>query len=119
MTDTPTPSTAAPTTEIVLFDGFDDLDAVAPLEILRAAGFPVRAVGFPAGPVTVTSAHGLRVEVDGISAIAPELVVIPGGGWATAPCRGSGRRPTEPCRARWRGCMPTATVSPRSAPGRW
>jgi transcriptional regulator GlxA family with amidase domain len=78
---TETPTHAPPTTEVVLFDGFDDLDAVAPLEILRAAGFPVRAVGFPPGSRTITSAHGLRIEVDGDLSDAPQLVLIPGGGW--------------------------------------
>jgi transcriptional regulator GlxA family with amidase domain len=71
----------APTTEVLFFDGFDDLDAIAPFEILAAAGFPLRAVSFPAGAGAVTSAHGLRVEVDGALGEAPELVVIPGGGW--------------------------------------
>jgi putative intracellular protease/amidase len=73
----------APTTEILFFDGFDDLDAIAPFEILTAAGFPVRAVGFPdpEGVRRFTSAHGLRIEVEGGIGSAPELLVVPGGGW--------------------------------------
>ncbi|HEY2259148.1 MAG TPA: DJ-1/PfpI family protein [Solirubrobacteraceae bacterium] len=71
----------APITEVLFFDGFDDLDAIAPFEILAAAGFPLRAVAFPEA-ATVTSAHGLRVQVDGPLGEAPELLVIPGGRWA-------------------------------------
>jgi putative intracellular protease/amidase len=32
------------TTEIVVFDGFDELDVVAPFEILVSAGYPVALV---------------------------------------------------------------------------
>jgi putative intracellular protease/amidase len=72
-----------PITEIVVFDGFDDLDAIAPLEILTAAGFPTRVVR-PAGhAATVRSAHGLAMQVDAELA-TPALVVVPGGGWLDA-----------------------------------
>ena len=70
-----------PTAEILFFDGFDDLDSIAPLEILTAAGFPVRAVGFPGDASTVRSAHGLTIGVDGAIGDAPGLIVVPGGGW--------------------------------------
>ena len=75
-----------PTTEIVVFDGFDDLDAIAPLEVLVAAGFPARVVRPEAHPSIVHSAHGLVLEVsDTLGAArglaAPGLVVVPGGGW--------------------------------------
>ena len=72
---------AIPVTEVLVFDGFDDLDAVAPLEVLAAAGFPARVVRPPSHPATVRSAHGLSIDVpDSVSADA-ELVVVPGGGW--------------------------------------
>jgi transcriptional regulator GlxA family with amidase domain len=70
-----------PRTEILLFEGFDDLDAVGPLEILTATGFPVRAVRFPPQPGFVTSAHGLRIELEHVLGDAPGLIVVPGGGW--------------------------------------
>jgi putative intracellular protease/amidase len=92
-----------PLTEVVVFDGFDDLDAIAPLEILTAAGFPTRVVR-PAGHgTTVHSAHGLVLQVDGELAAAaeaasaeavsgeatpgeatPALLLVPGGGWLDA-----------------------------------
>ena len=73
-----------PLTEVVVFDGFDDLDAIAPLEILTAAGFPTRVVR-PAGhAATVHSAHGLVMRVDAELGDSPGLVIVPGGGWLDA-----------------------------------
>jgi transcriptional regulator GlxA family with amidase domain len=69
-----------PATEIVFFDGFDDLDAIAPLEVLTGAGFDVRPVCVPGQPLAVRSAHGLQITVAGELG-APGLVVVPGGGW--------------------------------------
>jgi putative intracellular protease/amidase len=81
--DAMTQNSSLPLTQVVVFDGFDDLDAIAPLEVLTAAGFATRVVR-PAGhPTTVHSAHGLVLDVrDELS--APELVVVPGGGWLDA-----------------------------------
>ncbi|MGZ4168198.1 MAG: DJ-1/PfpI family protein [Solirubrobacteraceae bacterium] len=70
-----------PITEIVVFDGFDDLDAIAPLEILVAAGFPARVVRPAPHASTVHSAHGLVLAVSDTLGEAPGLVVVPGGGW--------------------------------------
>ncbi len=70
-----------PLTEIVVFDGFDDLDAVAPLEILVAAGFPARVVRPAQHTPAVRSAHGLALEVPEPLGGSPGLVVVPGGGW--------------------------------------
>jgi putative intracellular protease/amidase len=81
-----TDNSTLPLTEVLVFDGFDDLDAVGPLETLTAAGFPTRVVR-PAGhATTVHSAHGLVMEVEGQLAggAAPALVVVPGGGWLDA-----------------------------------
>ena len=70
-----------PLTEIIVFDGFDDLDAIAPLEILVAAGFPARVVRSAEHPATVHSAHGLVLDVPDTLGESPGLLVIPGGGW--------------------------------------
>lgn len=77
-----------PVTEVVVFDGFDDLDAIGPLEILTEAGFPTRVVR-PRGQATaVQSAHGLLMEVEAELGAAgdapPALVIVPGGGWLDA-----------------------------------
>jgi transcriptional regulator GlxA family with amidase domain len=71
-------------TEIVLFDGFDELDAVGPFEVLRNA--QERGGPFSVSLVTreprdaVTASHGLRVEPDDVLG-EPDLLLVPGGGW--------------------------------------
>ncbi len=75
-----TQNSSLPLTQVLVFDGFDDLDAVAPLEILTAAGFRTQVARPPGHATTVRSAHGLVLDVpDELG--APELVVVPGGGW--------------------------------------
>ena len=71
--------------EIVVFDGFDELDAIGPYEVLRNAAIAVddldvRLVG-ARGAGEITASHGLKLRVDeGLSGEA-DLVVVPGGGW--------------------------------------
>ncbi|HKL28388.1 MAG TPA: DJ-1/PfpI family protein [Natrialbaceae archaeon] len=71
--------------EIVLFEEFDELDAVGPYEVLQngarvGADLTVGLVTLePTG--TVTASHGLRVEPDGVLG-DPDLLVVPGGGWS-------------------------------------
>jgi transcriptional regulator GlxA family with amidase domain len=71
--------------EIVVYDGFDEVDAIGPYEVLRNAArivedLDVRLVGAH-GPATVTASHGLRMVVEeGLSGGA-DLVLVPGGGW--------------------------------------
>ena len=74
-------NSSLPLTQIVVFDGFDDLDAVAPLEILAGAGFPAHLVRPLPHPSRIHSAHGLILEVTETLGEAPGLVVVPGGGW--------------------------------------
>lgn len=70
--------------EILLFDGFDELDAIGPYEVLthagdRGADLSVRTVtNEPAE--TVTASHGLTIQPDGELG-QPDLLVVPGGGW--------------------------------------
>jgi transcriptional regulator GlxA family with amidase domain len=71
--------------EIALFDGFDELDAVGPFEVLsngRRAGadLAVRLVSHE-GRDRVTASHGLDVGVDGPLG-EPDLLIVPGGGWS-------------------------------------
>jgi transcriptional regulator GlxA family with amidase domain len=72
---------------IMLFDGFDDLDAVGPLEVFGHAGsrLAVEAGLYTPEPrERVTSAHGLVLRPDGVLPVSPadvDLVVVPGGGW--------------------------------------
>lgn len=70
--------------EILLYEGFDELDAIGPYEVFcNAAGV---GADFAVSLVThepaerITASHGLRVESDGILG-EPDLLVVPGGGW--------------------------------------
>jgi transcriptional regulator GlxA family with amidase domain len=71
--------------DIVVFDGFDELDAVAPYEVLRtAAGFgaPIEAELVGArGAGTVTASHGLRLTVERGPSEDADVLLVPGGGW--------------------------------------
>ena len=70
--------------DILLFEGFDELDAIAPYEVFRLAA---RRDGIDARLVTATptdrveARSGLRVEPDGTLPDSPDAVVVPGGGW--------------------------------------
>jgi transcriptional regulator GlxA family with amidase domain len=81
--------------DVLVYEGFDELDAIGPYEVLAnaeraGAECTPRLVGVD-GADRVTASHGLRVEVDGRLADAgdggdagadrPDLVVVPGGGW--------------------------------------
>ena len=71
---------------IVLYDGFDELDAIAPYEVFSTTadrGCDLDVSLRTLDPVEqVTASHGLRVEVDGTLEDAdPDLVLVPGGGW--------------------------------------
>jgi len=81
MTDTAAPEPNAPDVEVLFFDGFDELDSIGPWEVLSAAGFTIRAVGFPGDRPSVRAANGLTVGVDGPIGAAPGILVVPGGGW--------------------------------------
>ena len=72
--------------DVVIYDGFDDLDAIGPYELLRHAGrwtgdWDVALVG-SRGAGRVTSAHGVRYDVEqALGEGGPDGVVVAGGGW--------------------------------------
>jgi transcriptional regulator GlxA family with amidase domain len=71
--------------EILLFDGFDELDAFGPWEILSGAaqvseGFEARFVTLE-GAREVRADHGAVVRAHGALSEVPDVLVIPGGGW--------------------------------------
>ena len=87
--------------DILLYDGFDELDGIGPYEVFDyALGYAAEDNGSESGDsagrvryVTlderdrVTASHGTRVGVDGTlsepeSTDAPDLLVVPGGGWS-------------------------------------
>jgi transcriptional regulator GlxA family with amidase domain len=90
---------------VVVFEGFDELDAIGPLEVLRnaaamgATDLSVELVALD-GAAEVTGSHGLRVRTDGrLDPDRTDLLVIPGGGWndhgALEDLRASGARVVE------------------------
>ncbi|MEV8505504.1 DJ-1/PfpI family protein [Actinoplanes sp. NPDC051475] len=64
-------------TQIVLFDGFDPLDVIAPLEVLHAAGASVELVSAD-GPRTVPSGMA-AVSLRAVASVAPtDWLLVPG-----------------------------------------
>jgi transcriptional regulator GlxA family with amidase domain len=76
--------------QIVVFDGFDELDVFGLYEPLKMAGFDTRLVTLAQQEV-VTAAHGLRVVADGQVSRdrLPSILCVPGGGWLTRSARGA------------------------------
>jgi len=76
----------------VVFDGFDELDAVAPYEVLRnaavgGAAWDVALVGAH-GAGRVAGSHGLQLTVaEGVG--HPDALIVPGGGWGEHAERGT------------------------------
>jgi transcriptional regulator GlxA family with amidase domain len=71
--------------DIVVFDGFDELDAIAPYEVLRTAAgqgaqIQVELVGVH-GPATITASHGTRIAVERGPSEEAHMLLVPGGGW--------------------------------------
>jgi transcriptional regulator GlxA family with amidase domain len=79
---------------VVVFEGFDELDAIGPLEVLRnaakgGADLEVALVSLD-GAAEVTGSHGLRVRPDGrLDPDRTDLLVVPGGGWNDRAARGA------------------------------
>ena len=71
---------------VFLAHGFEEIEALAPLDILRRAGLEVQSVGI--GAKTITGAHGITVHCDIAAKEANskklEMVVLPGGTPGTA-----------------------------------
>jgi transcriptional regulator GlxA family with amidase domain len=65
-------------TEILIYDGFDELDAIGPFEVLAPLA-PRLVTLEPAS--SITAAHGLALTPHGTLSEAPGLLVVPGGGW--------------------------------------
>ena len=71
--------------EILLFDGFDELDALGPWEVF--AGLAAVRDDVTASLVTLEGArevradHGLVVHAHGALSERPDLLLVPGGGW--------------------------------------
>lgn len=66
---------------VFLADGFEEIEALAPVDILRRAEADVKTIGI--GGKTITGAHGMKVEADlcenELSQQGLEMIVLPGG----------------------------------------
>ncbi len=80
--------------QIVVFDGFDELDAIGPFEVLRAAevaGAPIETRWVAATSCeSVISGHGLSIAVDGVISDEADWILVPGGAWSNAELPGCG-----------------------------
>ena len=67
---------------VFLADGFEETEAIAPIDMLRRARFDVRTVGV--GSASPTSSHGIKVAADIPESAVKlddrlEMIVLPGG----------------------------------------
>jgi protein deglycase len=70
----------AKTACIVLADGFEEVEAITPIDLLRRGGIEVQVVGLASQEVS--GSHNIVIKADGIFCIPPFLpdaVILPGG----------------------------------------
>lgn len=69
-------------TIVLLAEGFEEIEAITVIDFLRRCGIDCKTVSIT-DSVTVTGAHGIPVTCDlcytGLSADAPDCVILPGG----------------------------------------
>ncbi len=67
---------------VILANGFEEIEALTPVDILRRAGLDVKTVSIGADRIVLGS-HGIPVtadiSADEISELRPELLIFPGG----------------------------------------
>ena len=76
---------------VLLGTGFDEMEAIAPIDLMRRAGIDVKTVGVTGK--TVYGSHGIGVEADilpeEMDLDAMEMIVLPGGLGGVASARAS------------------------------
>ena len=64
-----------------LAEGFEEVEALAPLDLIRRAGLEIKTVGV--GSKVIVGSHGIPVTADittdELSDNAPEMIILPGG----------------------------------------
>jgi protein deglycase len=70
-----------PVVLVPLAEGFEEIEAVTLIDVLRRAGIEVRVAGLAPGPVT--GSHGITLHTDGtlddVDAAGLSMLVLPGG----------------------------------------
>ncbi|HCI79068.1 MAG TPA: AraC family transcriptional regulator [Ktedonobacter sp.] len=79
--------------QILLYNGFDELDAIAPFEVLRMATrhnteLHVEMVALDGTP-EITAQNGLRIQVHAKLDSSADIVLVPGGGWVARSAQGA------------------------------
>ena len=65
---------------VVFAEGFEEIEALSPVDVFRRAGFDCSMLGLE--NASVTGSHGIQVAMDGVfdgNFDAYDLVVLPGG----------------------------------------
>ena len=66
---------------VLLVDGFEEIEAIEPIDIMRRAGIDVKTVGV--NSMTVTGSHGIKINADiSLSEVVTEkmkVLFLPGG----------------------------------------
>jgi len=96
---------------MLLGTGFEETEAVAPLDLLRRAGVEITTVGI--GGKTVTGSHGIGVQADltlgEMDLTQMEGIILPGGLKGVASIRAS-REAMEAIRFAWENGKLTAAI---------
>ena len=65
---------------VVFAEGFEEIEALSPVDVFRRAGFDCSMIGIES--TSVTGSHGIQVAMDGVfdgNFADYDLVVLPGG----------------------------------------
>jgi transcriptional regulator GlxA family with amidase domain len=68
--------------QILMYEGFDELDAIGPYEILHGAGLKTELVTLEPTD-RITASHGAVFVPHATLDPRPDLLLVPGGGWRT------------------------------------
>ena len=105
---------------LLLGTGFEETEAVAPLDLLRRAGISVLTVGVTGK--TVYGGHGIGIEADitlpEVDLTDMEMIVLPGGLGGVASVRVSAEA-MEALRFAWEKSANLSTSRPDWRPKRW
>lgn len=79
--------------QLLLYNGFDELDAIAPFEVLRMAARHTNDLHVEMVTLDdtseITAQNGLRIQVNAKFDSSADIVLVPGGGWAARSAQGA------------------------------